>query len=607
MFSTASKKTMQILVFLNSSSPNYRDGLEYVIPYCDHFGFPYLLWDLNTHPLPEDIGNYQLFLIAHKHIDPRHVSLPEPSRKSLFEAVYNGSGLVSFDPTLELPGEHSLKETEKTLKGISNSLIIQVDHFITRNHTLPETIPLFSPMRLPGMQADPKETLVKAGEEPFLVARKFGQGRLVQWASSEWMDSGILGPLEHLDDLFWRSLVWAARKPFAMRGLPPLVTMRVDDVIAHGASYGQVPFYWIKEANQNGFKPWLGLFLYNLTESAINDLRELTLTGRVTSFPHALGRPPRSGLTENARRHNPVTAGPHNEQGWYYYPDALDCTDDDFYDQFIYFNHYRCRPWNDDEVKRRLEAVDHWYLDHNGLPISACALPHWYELGKNTVAHLHEKWKVEFIGTLMQVDLPLTQKSSWLKLGPFRKHETPGTCAPFTLQRRGHRPVYYSDFVNLNGHQFFNSLTEIRDVAGYEWEPNNDIEVTVNRGIQQISRAIDSMALSVLFTHETDHLMHIRPENWTEIIKKVANGIGHYQPIYMTLDEGVRYVRAVRMSRFHSCSYEVKMDQVVAQFTGATDLPTYFYLFTQDGENINSTLVEIPVFSGQIDITYRIL
>ncbi len=256
MSTTASKKTMQVLVFLNSSSPNYRDGLEYVLPYCDHFGFPYLLWDLNTHPLLEDIGNYPLFLIAHKLIDPHHVSLPEQSWERLFEAVYNGSGLVSFDPSLVLTKEHSFKEMKKLEKGSTDLLKILKDHFITRNHAHAETVPLFSSLRLPGMQqADPKETLVKAGEEPFLVARKFGQGRLVQWGSSAWMDSGILGPIEHLDDLFWRSLVWAARKPFAMRGLPPLVAMRVDDVIAHGASFGQAPFYWVKEANQNGFNP----------------------------------------------------------------------------------------------------------------------------------------------------------------------------------------------------------------------------------------------------------------------------------------------------------------------------------------------------------------
>ena len=382
--------------------------------------------------------------------------------------------------------------------------------------------------------------------------------------------------------------------------------MRVDDVVAHGARVGQAPLYWVKEAIQNGFKPWLGLFLYNLTEPVIDDLRQMTLAGSVTSFPHALGRPPRSALTEKALRRGEVVAGPHNEPGWYYYADALELTDADLYDQFIYFNHYRNRPFEDEEAKRRLWAVDRWYQSHSPLPLSTYALPHWYEMGKNTAAHMQEKWQVHCIGKPMQVDLPLIPVSPWLKSGPFRIYESPGTCAAHTQLRRGQRPIYYADFVNLNGYQFFNSLTEIRDVAGYEWEPNNDVEGTVKRGIQQISRAIDSMALGVLFTHETDYLMHIRPENWAQIIKGVASGIAHYQPIQMTLDEGVRYTRAVRTSQFRSYSYDEETRQIVARFTGKTDLPTHFYLFTRDGNDIATTLVDVPVFDGQIDVTYRV-
>jgi hypothetical protein len=595
-----------MLVILNSSSAKYREAVEYVLPYCDHFGFPYRLWDLNSAPLPETLGDYPLFLIAHQQIDTPNVYLPKDSRKRLFEAVFNGSGLVSFDPTLALPEQPSINRGKNSRKGSTDSLEILNEHFITRNHALPETIALFSPMHVPGMQALPQETLIKAGEEPFLVVRDFGQGRLVQWGSSDWMDSTILGPMEHLDDLFWRSLVWAARKPFALRGLPPLVSMRVDDVVAHGASFGQAPFYWVHESIQNGFKPWLGLFLYNLSAAAIHDLREMTLNGSVTCFPHALGRPPRSQLTENARRLGEVHTGPHNQSGWYYEAGALELTDDDQYDQFIYFNHYHKRPFADAEARRRLWAVDRWYENHSPLPVSTYALPHWYEMGKNTAAHMQEKWNVHSIGKPMQVDLPLIPASSWLKSGPFRKYESPGTCFPHTQTRHGHRPVYYADFVNLNGYQFFNSLTEIRDVAGYEWEPDNDVEGTVKRGIQQISRAIDSMALSVLFTHETDYLMHICPENWVQIIKRIAAGVAHYQPIQVTLDEGVRYTRAMRTSHFQSCGFNEEAGQIIARFTGKTDLPTHFYLFTQDGKGIDSTLVEVPVFDGQIDVPYRI-
>ena len=65
----------------------------------------------------------------------------------------------------------------------------------------------------------------------------YGSGHAVQWGSYDWMSHDVLGPLFGLDDLVWRSIVWAARKPFVMQGLPPFVTMRMDDVID--------PSWWI--------------------------------------------------------------------------------------------------------------------------------------------------------------------------------------------------------------------------------------------------------------------------------------------------------------------------------------------------------------------------
>ena len=59
----------------------------------------------------------------------------------------------------------------------------------------------------------------------------------MQFGSYDWILNSVKGPLYGLDDLFWRSMVWAARKPFVMQGMPPFVTMRMDD--ASG------PLWWI--------------------------------------------------------------------------------------------------------------------------------------------------------------------------------------------------------------------------------------------------------------------------------------------------------------------------------------------------------------------------
>ena len=39
----------------------------------------------------------------------------------------------------------------------------------------------------------------------------------------------MFGQFQGIDDLVWRGIVWAARKPFVMRGMPPFISMRVDD------------------------------------------------------------------------------------------------------------------------------------------------------------------------------------------------------------------------------------------------------------------------------------------------------------------------------------------------------------------------------------------
>ena len=66
----------------------------------------------------------------------------------------------------------------------------------------------------------------------------------MQWGSYDWMVSTVLGPVDGLDDLVWRGVVWAARKPFVMRGMPNLVTMRVDDVSG--------PFWWVHLRQSGG-------------------------------------------------------------------------------------------------------------------------------------------------------------------------------------------------------------------------------------------------------------------------------------------------------------------------------------------------------------------
>ncbi len=237
-------------------------------------------------------------------------------------------------------------------------------------------------------------------------------------------------------------------------------------------------------------------------------------------------------------------------------------------------------------------------------PLSPCVIPHWGEIGSNVLEHIHDRWAGDLIVTYHGIDAPL-DGSSWLVGGPFRNFETPGS-ALFDRKDRGDRPVYYADFQNFAGKQFFHCFTEVRNDTGYEWAPDNNVEATAQRGLSQLKRALDSMALPTLFTHETDYIYKINPVNWQEILKRISTGITAYNPLQVTLDDGMRSVRATKTSTFSECYYEPETGEIQAVFDGYTDVPSFFYLFTGAGQEIASRLVRVPVFEKRKVVRQKI-
>jgi hypothetical protein len=79
----------------------------------------------------------------------------------------------------------------------------------------------------------------------------------------------------------------------------------------------------------------------------------------------------------------------------------------------------------------------------------------------------------------------------------------------------------------------------------------------------------------------------------------------------VTLDEGIRYVRATRTSRLVACHYDAVTGGIAATFTGYADVPTHFYLFTAPPTPHHPftdpfmTLVEVPAFDGQTVVQVR--
>jgi hypothetical protein len=567
------------LVVANSGTPLFREAEQLLLPYLEHFGIPFDMLNLLREPLPPNLEERPLIIMAHPGLDTHGRRLGTAGVQMLREAVERGAGLVSFDPALRLGGE-AARDVSPAPKA-DTIAVVDSGHPITVRHAPGEEIALVGPLAVPRLADSGGATLLSGGGGPLLTAEELGRGRVARWATLGWAQTRVLGPLGGLDDVLWRSLVWAARKPFAMRGLPPLVTMRVDDVAGTGGRWGETPLGWARAAARHGLRPWLGLFLSNLTEPGIVELRELLESGAATAFPHAFGRPPRT------------------PDAWLPYADDAPPLRAGSYDEFIYFDHERGAPWSDAEAALGLAAVDAWYAAHGPLPISSYAVGHWYEMGGNTIAHMADRWGVEFVGKVQDVDAPLRDETPWLRLGPFRRFEQPGT-ALFDPRLRGDRPVYYADFMNLGGRSLFNCVTEIRDDAGYEWAPDADVAETVGRGVRQLRRALDSFALASLFTHETDFIYKIPPAAWDEALGRIVGALGGYRPIFVTADEGVRYVRATRTGRLVHTSRSAATGPLELVFGGRADVPTHCYLFAEGDEELRGTLVDVPPFAGEL-------
>jgi len=422
-------------------------------------------------------------------------------------------------------------------------------HYITELHEAGEFIGTGS-MTMAGITLpEGVASLAVTGSEPFLAVTSSGQGNAVQWGTTDWMSHSVKGPVYGFDDLVWRSMVWAARKPFVMQGMPPFFTMRVDDESG--------PFDWIHIANEFGFKPWAGLFLHNIDEAEAADLYSLVDAGLATTAIHA------------------------------------------FNGGFFYFNHSGS-DWPDEVIAAHYEEGTQWHLDHD-IPISKFVLPHYYEIGTNAFQGLSD-WGVEFVGTMMDPGSGYDSGVPWIANGPYRLFETGST--------RYAGPLYYADFLTVPGHpefdgQFFNCVTEIRDDAGYEWYPSNDIAGSVGRGTRQSKRSLDSMVLTTLFTHDQS-ISGITLENWRAILEGITTNIAPYNPIYVTLDHACQYIRATHTSDIAGSSYDPVLRQLTTTLTGGTDMPTMFYLFTEQDSTILSQMIDVPTFSGSTDVIYQL-
>ncbi|HPY66820.1 MAG TPA: DUF4082 domain-containing protein [Bacteroidales bacterium] len=558
-------RTNKAYVIVNRQSSYFSDYTLYIKPYLDNFGIPYDEYDQATPATMTELTNYAIIIFGHRNVYDGVIT--EYPLDLLENAVSIGVGLYSLDPHLfDYQSDFTVAETSQPVSSSTIDIITSPVHYITETHIdddynqTNDIINLLTSMTadLSTYTLNNPLNLAFLGASPLLVVSSFGNGRIVKWNGYDWVKESVLGPVYGMDDLIWRSIVWSARKPFVMQGLPPMVTMRVDDVDG-AAPYGmdQVAenFQWIDICNEYNIIPWCGTFNDNIPANYIPKFRNLINGNLTTASPHAFSA-----------------------------------------DEFIYYN----LPDPDDPdfnaAANVSRAID-FYLSNN-LNISKLIVPHYYVIEEEalqqiTLMNAQYDLNIEFLGTHMDHSNSW-YSSEWLNCGPYR------------IDRYGRpaevRPVYYGDYVDWVGFEYiFNCVTEIRDDGGYEWSPSaSDIQGTINRGVRHLRRAMNSMVLPTLFTH--DDYLEMSASSWRTIISGVTSALSSYAPEYRSMDYAVQYIRA--KSNISITNVTETETLVNVTYSGSNDMDTKCYLFTGSGNQITHRIVTLPMItSGSVTIS----
>ena len=215
------------LVLVNSNSANFDQFTQFIQPYLDHFGIPYDTLDILTEQVTAEISERAVIIIGHRGLDPGNTYLDASEEAFISDAVNAGTGLVNFDNDLNIAGTPRYQFIQDIFgftygaaaSGVDITFADPATHYIIERHELGETITTgtMSLAEIASM-APGGEEFASTGAQPFLMAMAYGGGRAVQFGSYDWISHNVKGPMYGLDDMVWRSIVWAAREAFRDAG-----------------------------------------------------------------------------------------------------------------------------------------------------------------------------------------------------------------------------------------------------------------------------------------------------------------------------------------------------------------------------------------------------
>jgi hypothetical protein len=575
---------------------------KYAERYFENFQIPYQIFDVASAAPPADLNSRQLIIAAH-----RGLSLSSAWQSAISSAVQGGTGFINLDSSTNIGANSHIASifgaTGSSLGSAATSITVPAamapggatPHYIAglQLKTLENPGDFIYNFHLDqnGVQQTATATVLqnavgtviaKLGNDPLLTATTFGAGRAVNFGTMDYLQADRFGFLMGVDDLFWRSLVWAARKPFTIRGYPRFWALRMDHNVDSGFPTR------IKEMYNTALTG-------NTASDGTGGPWKVTLSGYLDQLP--AGDPSRATFTQDMRA-GKIQFSPHgfaSVTGGDLFWAGLDSPPG---------------PLTDSEWLTNISAIQQFLQGNGGndsIPtVSKWWLGHFYDISDNMGWDLWNTFGVRYIGTTDKPGNPYTTdgtepsfQSERLKVRPYRLYQLPPKPTGVFASDESYSFFFADDLVihsrsGLPAQTFFLigsraldlKLSSVPDIGWCDPQGNGAIFSQV-KWQWYTWRLFSSMVPAEMFTHD-DAFSDCLDSSRQQIIQTVSGFLNSHGARQTFMQDMAQYVYA-----------RTKSTLTQASFNG-TNI-TYTFTGTAADADGNLVSTQILVFSGDTE------
>jgi hypothetical protein len=567
-----SKGNGAVLLLVDTSDVDAHARVEpAMVSALAHLGFPYRTWDLATGcPANSDYANCACAILGQDHLGK---SIGSAAAETLAEAVAAGMGLVSFDGDL---GSHrgglltafDMRVSEAPVR-CSSIKTVNTTHYIVGTRELDDDIALDAAVEVWPVESGRYGTsesapLQTASGWPLVIAARHGRGRAVFFtASMALWTFEVLGHACGLDDVFWKAIVWAARKPFVVYGMPPFATALVDDC---SGSYNH--FRYVDTMNRYGWLPHLEVYLEDI-DRVMHDENHLDSKKIKALYDEGL-----------------ADFGVHGFA----------------YDELMWFDHRNRRPLSDERLAENFERYDS-YLERWGITPSRMENCHFGEIGRNALPFLKDRG-IEYLA------MPLPFDTAWFdvpdKVAPLRP-PGPYHHQGFNMGELPEDPHFFTLRAKLDAKN--RASTAFVPQVDFLWNhtmfwdecPRTDVEAAARTAVLQVRRGIDARFFGQTVTHE-QRVGMVNMGEWEEIYALLQEGLRKYDLIFRPTEYVCDYVRSHYHTHPRSIAVDEQSGRIACTLEGEARVVTALEVYTDEGEGVACRVHDVPSFAGSVSV-----